>query len=311
VEVEQVLEFDAAVKRFGPVNALDGCSFTARPGRLTGFLGPNGAGKTTAMRAVFGLVGLDSGLVRWCGAPVADADRSRFGYMPEERGLYPRMRVREQLLYLGELCGRSRREVGRTTDRWLDQLGIAPRATARVDELSHGNQQRVQLIAALVNEPDLLILDEPFAGLDPLAVVAMGGLLRELADTGVTVVFSSHQLDLVEDLCQDVVIVNHGRVVLGGELERLRAASPYRTVDIGFTGPQPAWHELEHVEVRECRDGSASLVVGCDVELRRLLAELDLTVEVTSLAYQPPTLSDLFTRAVSTASGDAEAGVAT
>jgi ABC-2 type transport system ATP-binding protein len=306
-----VLEFDAAVKHFGSVIALDDCTFAARPGRLTGFLGPNGAGKTTAMRAVFGLVALDSGQVRWCGAPVAHADRSRFGYMPEERGLYPRMRVREQLLYLGGLCGRSPREVGRATDHWLDQLGIAVRANARVDELSHGNQQRVQLIAALVNNPDLLILDEPFAGLDPLAMVAMGGLLKELAETGVTVVFSSHQLDLVEDLCQDVVIVNHGRVVLCGELERLRAASPYRTVDVAFTGPRPVWRGLKHVQVRERLDGSASLRVDRDVDLRRLLAELDLADKVTSLVYQPPTLSDLFTTAVSTPPVGDEAGVAT
>jgi len=152
-----VLELESAVKRFGQVTALDGCSFSARPGRLTGFLGPNGAGKTTAMRAVFGLVELDAGAVRWRGAPVTATERVRFGYMPEERGLYPRMRVREQLLYLGQLCGRTRQEAGRVADRWLERLGVADRASDRLDTLSHGNQQRVQLIAALVNEPDLLV----------------------------------------------------------------------------------------------------------------------------------------------------------
>ena len=240
-----MLEFDGAVKRFDSLTALDGCTFQARPGRLTGFLGPNGAGKTTAMRAVFGLLRLDAGMVRWRGAPIVEADRARFGYMPEERGLYPRMRVREQLLYLGQLCGRGSAEVGRVTDLWLERLGVAGRANARVDELSHGNQQRVQLVAALVNEPDLLVLDEPFAGLDPIAMAAMAGLLRELAGTGVTVLFSSHQLDLVEDLCEDVVIIDHGRVVLAGTLDALRAATPERVVDIRYRGPAPQWSGLQ------------------------------------------------------------------
>src|SRR5215472_16294388 len=166
-----MLGFDGVTKRFGSLTAVDGCTFAARPGRLTGFLGPNGAGKTTAMRAVFGLVELDAGTVRWQGVPVSAAERARFGYMPEERGLYPRMRVRDQLVYLGELCGRAGRDLARGVDAWLDRL----------DALSHGNQQRVQLIAALVNDPDLLVLDEPFAGLDPIAIDAMSGLLTELA----------------------------------------------------------------------------------------------------------------------------------
>ena len=174
-----MLEFDAATKRFGQLAALDGCTFTVQPGRLTGFLGPNGAGKTTAMRAVFGLVELDAGRVRWRGAPIGAAERARFGYMPEERGLYPRMRVRDQLRYLGQLCGQTPREVDRTVDTWLERLGLTGRISDRLDALSHGNQQRVQLIAALVNEPDLLVLDEPFSGLDPIAMATMSELLGE------------------------------------------------------------------------------------------------------------------------------------
>ena len=245
-----VLEFDSAAKRFGPVTALDGCTFTARPGRMTGFLGPNGAGKTTAMRTVFGLVGLDAGAVRWRGAPISGAERARFGYMPEERGLYPRMRVREQLVYLGQLCGGTSKAVGRVADRWLERLGVADRASDRLDALSHGNQQRVQLIAALVNEPDLIVLDEPFSGLDPIAMDAMAGLLAELAAAGATVLFSSHQLDLVEDLCEDVVIIDHGRVVLAGELADLRSAVPERFVDVRYRGPAPDWSRLAAVRGR-------------------------------------------------------------
>jgi ABC-2 type transport system ATP-binding protein len=292
-----VLEFDGAAKRFGAVTALDGCSFVARPGRLTGFLGPNGAGKTTAMRAVFGLVELDAGAVRWRGAPIAAAQRARFGYMPEERGLYPRMRVREQLLYLGQLCGRTTGEGGRIVDAWLERLGVADRARDRLDSLSHGNQQRVQLIAALVNEPDLLVLDEPFSGLDPIAMAAMAALLADLAAAGATVLFSSHQLDLVEELCEDVVIIDHGRIVLAGELADLRAAVPQRFVDVRYRGPAPDWSRLA-VEVVETTAGQARLRVGRDTDLAAVAAAAQHTGEVIAFAYQPPTLSELFRQAV-------------
>ena len=252
-----MLEFDEATKNFGPLAALDACSFTAQPGRLTGFLGPNGAGKTTAMRAVFGLVELDAGAVRWRGAEIGGVERTRFGYMPEERGLYPRMRVREQLVYLGRLCGTPDARVRGCVDGWLERLGLADRAGDRLDALSHGNQQRVQLIAALVNEPDLLVLDEPFAGLDPIAIGNLGGLLAEIASAGATVLFSSHQLDLVEDLCEDVVIIDQGRVVLAGHLADLRAAVPQRFLEIRYRGATPDWSALGAAEIVESTDGHA------------------------------------------------------
>jgi ABC-2 type transport system ATP-binding protein len=293
-----MLGFDGATKRFGSVTALDGCTFAARPGRLTGFLGPNGAGKTTAMRAVFGLVGLDAGVVRWDGAPVSAAERARFGYMPEERGLYPRMRVRDQLVYLGQLCGRPAKDAGRSVDGWLERLGLAGRAANRLDALSHGNQQRVQLIAALVGDPDLLVLDEPFAGLDPIAMDAMGGLLSEVAADGATVLFSSHQLDLVQDLCQDVVIIDHGRIVLAGELAELRAKVPQRFVDIRYRGPAPDWTQLAPAELAEAKDGEARLRVSRDTDLAAIVAAVGSHADIVSFAYQPPTLSELFRNAV-------------
>ncbi len=293
-----MLDFDAVTKRFGPVMALDRCAFSVRPGRLTGFLGPNGAGKTTAMRAVFGLVELDEGAVRWHGTPVRPADRARFGYMPEERGLYPRMRVRDQLVYLGQLCGRRPGDAYRSVDRWLERLGLADRAADRLDALSHGNQQRVQLIAALVNEPDLLVLDEPFSGLDPIAMGSMAELLSGLAARGVTVLFSSHQLDLVQDLCQDVVIIEHGRIVLAGELAELRATVPQRFVDIRYRGPAPDWSLLASVAVAEAGDGRARLRVGRDADVAAVLAAVRDRADLVSFSYQPPTLSELFRQAV-------------
>jgi ABC-2 type transport system ATP-binding protein len=293
-----MLGFDEVTKRFGPVTALDRCTFTVRPGRLTGFLGPNGAGKTTAMRAVFGLVELNEGTIRWHDAPVRASDRARFGYMPEERGLYPRMRVRDQLTYLGQLCGRRPGDVAGGVDAWLERFGLAERAADRLDALSHGNQQRVQLIAALVNEPDLLVLDEPFSGLDPIAMEAMAGLLSGLAAGGATVLFSSHQLDLVQDLCQDVVIIDHGRVVLAGELSELRAKVSQWFIDIRYRGPAPDWSQLTSVAVVETADGQVRLRVGADTDVAAVVAAVRDRADLISFSYQPPTLSELFRQAV-------------
>jgi ABC-2 type transport system ATP-binding protein len=292
-----MLEFDRASKRFGDLAALDCCTFAAQPGRLTGFLGPNGAGKTTAMRSIFGLVALDTGTVRWRGAPIGPNERWRFGYMPEERGLYPRMRVREQLVYLGELCGRPVGDVRRSVEGWLDRLDLTGRADARVDALSHGNQQRVQLIAALVNDPQLLVLDEPFSGLDPLAVADLRGLLADVAAAGTAVLFSSHQLDLVEDLCDDVVVIDRGRVVLTGGLQELRDAVPERWVDVRFRGPAPDWTRVGGVELVRAGDGWARLRIARSDDLQAVIGA-GRSAELLSLTYQPPSLSELFRQAV-------------
>ena len=250
------------------------------------------------MRAVFGLVELDAGTVRWRGAPVAAKERARFGYMPEERGLYPKMRVRDQLVYLGRLCGRTPGEASRSVDDWLERLGLAGRANDTVDSLSHGNQQRVQLIAALVNEPELLVLDEPFSGLDPIAIGVMAELLAELAVGGATVLFSSHQLDLVEDLCEDVVIIDHGRIVLAGALVDLRATVPQRFVDIRYRGPAPDWSSWAAVEVLETKDGHVRLRIDRDSDLAAVVAVATANGEPISFDFQPPSLSELFRQAV-------------
>jgi ABC-2 type transport system ATP-binding protein len=296
-----MLEFDGATKRFGPVTALDGCSFAAGPGRLTGFLGRNGAGKTTAMRSVFGLVELDDGRVCWRGAPIGLPERGRFGYMPEERGLYPRMRVRDQLLYLGALCRRDHARTARSVDEWLERLGLRERAADRVDALSHGNQQRVQLIAALVDDPELLVLDEPFSGLDPLAIGSLGDLLREVAARGATVLFSSHQLDLVEDICEDVVIIDRGQVAHAGDLARLRAAAPDRFVEVQYGDGVPDVADLAAlptVEVLEALGQRALLRVGRETVLAEVVGRLHRSANVVSFSYRPPSLGELFREAV-------------
>jgi ABC-2 type transport system ATP-binding protein len=282
-------------KRFGPVEALAGCSFAVERGCMLGFLGPNGAGKTTAMRAIFGLVELDAGELLWEGRQIGLAERLRFGYMPEERGLYPRMRVGEQVAYFGRLHGLDPREAGAAAADWLERLGLADRAGAKVEELSHGNQQRAQLAAALVHAPDLLVLDEPFAGLDPVAVRTLAEVLRDEAARGAAVVFSSHQLDLVEDICEDVAIIDHGRIVATGNLDALRRASQGRRIELRLEGAPPEWlPEVGGVGLVERRNGDLRLVVARDVDPELVLAAAESAAGVVEFNYGPPSLDELF-----------------
>ena len=292
------LEVVGLGKRYGEIVALDGCSLTVRPGRVVGLLGPNGAGKTTTMRCIFGLVAPDRGEVRWDGARVDRAARLRFGYMPEERGLYPHMRVSAQLEYLTRLSGLDRRSAAASVDRWLARLGLEQRAESRLDALSHGNQQRVQLAAALVHDPVALVLDEPFAGLDPIGVEALSAMIADLARDGTAVLFSSHQLDLVEDVCQDIVVIDHGRVVMQGELERLRAASSRRYLAVGFRGVHRWTPTLAHARVLTAEPGRTRLELTDGVDLEALVELARSAGELTRFSLEPPALSDLFHEAV-------------
>jgi ABC-2 type transport system ATP-binding protein len=282
-------------KSFGDAAALAGCSFTVERGTMLGFLGPNGAGKTTTMRAVFGLVALDGGEVLWDGRPLDYADRLRFGYMPEERGLYPRMPVGEQLEYFARLHGLDARAARGAASRWLELLGLGGRAAAKVEELSHGNQQRAQLAAALVHEPDLLVLDEPFAGLDPVAVRTLAEILRGEAARGAAVLFSSHQLDLVQDICEEVAIIDHGRIVATGDVDALRRRSRRRRLELQLDRAPSGWApEIHGVELVERSNGRLRLLAGRDVDPERVLAAAERSAEVVAFSYGPPTLADLF-----------------
>jgi ABC-2 type transport system ATP-binding protein len=291
-----MLELVGLHKRYGQVVALDGAGFGVSPGRILGFVGPNGAGKTTAMRCVFGLVTPEAGEVRWDGRPVTDQDRLRFGYMPEERGLYPKMKVREQMVYFGRLSGMASPDASAAADRWLSRLDLAGRADAKVEDLSHGNQQRVQLAVALIHDPEVAVLDEPFSGLDPLGVVALSETLRGIAKDGAAIVFSSHQLDLVEDVCQDVAIIDQGRVVVTGDLETLREQSQHRRLAVTVNGS--SWVP-SHPDVTVVDNGVRShCIVGRDAPVDELLAAAKASGEVNRFVFEPPSLSDLFVEAV-------------
>jgi ABC-2 type transport system ATP-binding protein len=291
-----MLQVQGLSKHFGDVRALDDATFEVPPGRIVGFLGPNGAGKTTTMRCIFGLVRPDAGSIRWDGQAVDQTVRLRFGYMPEERGLYPKMRVQDQVEYFARMSGLARAEARDAAAEWLDRLDLADRAQSRLEELSHGNQQRVQLAVAFAHGPDLAVLDEPFAGLDPLGVEVLAERLRELAVSGTSILFSSHQLDLVEDICEDVIIVHRGRIVLSGEVERLRTESPVRHVAIEVDGDP--WDGAGDGYRRIIRNGKGGYEVPAEEPIEGLLELARADGEITRLVFEPPNLSDLFRQAV-------------
>ena len=293
------LELQGLCRRFGSLTALDDLTFSVPSGRVVGFLGPNGAGKTTTMRAVFGLTDLDSGTVRWNGEPVGQAERRRFGYMPEERGLYPAMQVGDQLEYLGRLHGMAPTDARSAGEAWLERLGIADRARDKVEELSHGNQQRVQLAAALLHEPELLVLDEPLAGLDPSGIDAIGAVLVERARSGCCVLFSSHQLDQVEDLCESVTIIDHGRLVVAGRVDDLATSGPRRLVVRIEGDREGAWaRPLDGVTVSEVAGGEVRLVLRDAVDSDAVLRAAMATGRVIEFAFARRRLSEVFREAL-------------
>jgi ABC-2 type transport system ATP-binding protein len=251
-----MLSVAGLTRRFGDHLALDGVTFDVVPGRMTGFVGANGAGKTTTMRIILGVLAASAGSVQWNGQALTQAVRRDFGYMPEERGLYPKMKIRDQLVFFGRLHGIDSIKAAERTDKLLGRLGLTERAGDVLETLSLGNQQRVQIAAALVHEPIALVLDEPFSGLDPLAVDAMVDLLREEVTSEVPVLFSSHQLELVERLCDDLVVLSRGKVVAAGSVVEL-GAGPTTTYRLVIDGDAGWLRDVRGIKVRDVAGGTA------------------------------------------------------
>ncbi len=296
-----MLELIDLARRFDDVVALDGVSFTVPTGEIVGFVGPNGAGKTTTMRIALGVLQPDRGEVRWRGAAIDARARRRFGYMPEERGLYPKMAVDDQLVYLARLHGLTRADARARAAETTELLGVAERSHDRVENLSLGNQQRVQLAAALVHRPDCLILDEPFSGLDPVGVDALSGVLRGEADErGVPVVFSSHQLDLVERFCDRIILISGGKVVAAGTIAELRAGRESRRLRVGVRGASDGWYEaVPGVRLVERKhDDTDILELDEGVDEQRVLDLARSVGDVVHFSHEYASLTELFREAV-------------
>jgi ABC-2 type transport system ATP-binding protein len=293
------LELRHLTRTFGDIRAVDDVSFTVPAGLLTGFVGGNGAGKTTTMRMLMGVLSPTAGEVLWDGRPITRLDRRRFGYMPEERGLYPKQPVLDQLVYLGRLRGLGASAARASVTTHLERLGLAERAKDHVEKLSLGNQQRVQLAAALVAQPDVLILDEPFSGLDPVGVDALAEALLEQCRQGVPVVFSSHQLDLVERLCDSVGILARGRIVASGTVAELREREAGRLLRVVVPDAAPGWAAaLPGVRVVSEQAGDTLLELDRGVDDQAVLAAAVRTGRVSHFAWRQPTLVELFREAV-------------
>ncbi len=289
-----MLELSHLTKRYGQLEALHDLSFTVNPGEIFGFVGANGAGKTTTMRVVLGVLEPDIGSVIWDGSPITFATRRRIGYIPEDRGLYPKMGVLAQLQYFAQLHGLNRKAAREASAGWLERLGLADRAKSQLQSLSHGNQQRIQLAAALVFAPELLVLDEPFAGLDPVAVDSMTEILQSEAAAGKPVVLSSHQLDIVERVCDRVGIINHGAMVALGTVDELIDRGPLRFW-VDAPGAGAGWYDSVPGTTLVEHDGSRWLLqlgdgAGDQAVLRAALA----TGPVHEFRRDRPALTQLF-----------------
>ena len=293
-----MLELDRLSKRYGDVVALDDLSLTVRPGQMYGFVGTNGAGKTTAMRIVLGVLDADAGEVRWQGQRLGPDVRREFGYMPEERGLYPKMRVLEQTVYLARLHGWAPAAARRNALELLERLGLGERVDDTIESLSLGNQQRAQIAAALVHRPEVLVLDEPFSGLDPMAVETVQTVLADAAASGAPVLFSSHQLDIVERLCDDLVIIAGGAVRAAGAGDALRAQHGSDRWELLMSGDAGWMREAPGIRVVEFDGGWAIFEPESDAARQAVLAEAVRRGEVVTFTREHTTLAQIFREVV-------------
>jgi ABC-2 type transport system ATP-binding protein len=308
------LAIDGLRKQFGEVRALDGVSLSIPRGEVFGFLGANGAGKTTTMRIVLGLMRADEGTVTWDGREARSWPRRTWGYMPEERGLYTRMPVLDQLVHIAALYGVPRRQSKAEAQAWLERFRIPDVGTRRLETLSKGNQQKVQYIATILHDPDVLLMDEPFVGLDPVNVAMLKSAFLEMRDRGKTIVFSTHQLETAEALCDSVAIIDHGRIVASGTTREVRRSTGHQAVRLATAdGDDTGWLDaLAGVSITRDGNDYAELRVAREVDPQAILrAALDRGEEVLRFEVTDPSLEDVFVERVGAAIVDEERSLAT
>jgi ABC-2 type transport system ATP-binding protein len=281
-------------KTFGDVRAVDGISFTVRRGTITGLLGRNGAGKTTTIRMITGIFMPDSGKIEWLGDTVGAPLRDRIGYLPEERGLYKQMKLVELLVFLAEIKGRKPADVRPKIDHWLARFELTEKRNAKVEELSKGNQQKIQLIATLLHDPDLIILDEPQSGLDPVNMVLVRDLLRELRQEGKTILLSTHMMGEAEKMADEIILIHQGKIVLEGTLDEVRGAGGKNTLHLDFDGNGEFLADLAQVRRASIGSNSAELTIAEGTDPHELLRSAMTRLRIRRFEVAAPSLEEIF-----------------
>jgi ABC-2 type transport system ATP-binding protein len=288
------LLLDNVTKTFGSVRAVDGLCVRIPAGSIYGFLGPNGAGKTTALRMVMNILAPDSGRIEVLGNPSSDGVAETIGYMPEERGLYRKMKVRSVASYFGALKGMGRQELRREVPRWLGDVGLTEWADKRDEELSRGMQQKLQFVVTVISNPKLLILDEPFASLDPVNLELLKGIMLRVREAGTTVVFSTHMMEQAERLCDSILLINKGQKVIDGTLDQIRAAYPRNKVEVELEGETEFITELPMVCATEQKGRKLEVSLNEGADPQDFLRAVVDKVRVRSFAEKVPSLHEIF-----------------
>ncbi len=289
-----ILAVRDVTKTFGEVRAVDGVSFTVRQGTITGLLGRNGAGKTTTIRMITGIFMPDSGDIRWLGGEDGVPFRDRIGYLPEERGLYKQMKVWELLVFLAEIKGRRPADTKKKVDVWLERFELTDKRDAKVEELSKGNQQKVQLIGTLLHDPELIILDEPQSGLDPVNMVIVRNLLRDLRQEGKTILLSTHMMAEAERMADEIILIHQGQVVLEGTLDEVRGSFGRNTLHIDFDGDGTFLGELPQVRKASIHGSSAELSLHEGADSQEILQACVPRMRIQRFEMASPSLEEIF-----------------
>ncbi|MCB9515264.1 MAG: ATP-binding cassette domain-containing protein [Candidatus Latescibacteria bacterium] len=306
-----MIELQGVTKRYDRTVAVDGIDYRFQPGKLTGFLGPNGAGKSTTIRMIMNIIAPDSGRITAGGEPLTEDFRNRLGYLPEERGLYKKMKVLDHLVFFGSLKGLSRGEARRRGQAWLDRLGLADRAQGKVEDLSKGMQQKIQFAGTLLHEPELILLDEPFSGLDPINAEALKDIMLELKRAGRTVIFSTHMMDQAEKLCDEIALINKGQLVLSGALSALRASFGRSNLRVRFVGDAGVLRgDARVVSFQETEPGLAELRLADGHAPGEVLREWSARLDIDHFEVIVPSLHNIFIQTVTAPAAAAEGGAA-
>jgi ABC-2 type transport system ATP-binding protein len=291
------VELDCVSKAYGRKIAVHELSLRIDPGEIFGLLGPNGAGKTSSIRMMIGITLPDSGVVRLFGEVFRRDLLRRVGYLPEERGLYKRMKTLDQLVFLGRLHGLSRADAEKRARFWAEKLGLTESLEKKTAELSKGLQQKVQFIAALLHEPDLIIMDEPFTGLDPINSNLLEATLLELRRAGRAILFSTHRMDQVEKLCDSICLVNHGQAVLAGSMREVKSRYPMDRIALAFAGDRSFLEDPSIVEVKDCGN-HLEVKLRDHADPQRILHLAAAGARISRFELMEPSLEEIFIHAV-------------